>query len=215
MPVELAARMTVGQAGQRYAESREALGRSPATVEDYRSIVRVHFEPFFGAVSIDQVTSLDVEAYMAQKRREGRSPKSVANDLSLLSSIFRHAIRRGWRTRPANPVESVERPKVPRRSTKLEFLDQSEFEALLRACLDTEIGQQDRAMYLVARHGWPPASGAARAALVLDRLAGDEDPRRARHLHARADAARHWRRGSGRGRPRGCRSGRDCGPPYR
>lgn len=150
VPVEVAARMTVGQAGQRYAESREALGRSPATVEDYRSIVRVHFEPFFGAVSIDRVTPLDVEAYMAQKRRDGRSPKSVANDLSLLSSIFRHAIRRGWRTRPANPAEGVERPKVPRRSTKLEFLDQSEFEALLRACLDTEIGQQDRAMYLVA-----------------------------------------------------------------
>jgi len=120
------------------------------TVEDYRSIVRVHFDPFFGAASIDRVTSLDIERYMAQKRGNGRSPKSVSNDLALLSSIFRHAIRRGWRTRPGNPVEGVERPKVPRRSLKLEFLDQPEFEALLRACLDTEIGRQDRVMYLVA-----------------------------------------------------------------
>ena len=150
VPAERAERMTVGRAGERYAESREALGRSPTTVEGYRSIVRVHFDPFFGEASIDRITPLDAEAYMAQKRRDGRSPKSVSNDLALLSSIFRHAIRRGWRSRPANPVEGVERPKVPRRSAKLEFLDPAEFEALLRSCLDTEVGRQDRVMYLVA-----------------------------------------------------------------
>ena len=140
----------MGEEGERYADSRSALGRAPTTVEDYRSIIRVHFDPFFGGMSIDQVTALDIEHYMAQKRSDGRSLKSVSNDLALLSSIFRHAIRRGWRTRPGNPVEGVERPAVPRRSLKLEFLDQSEFEALLRACLDTQIGQQDRVMYLVA-----------------------------------------------------------------
>jgi len=113
VPTERAERMTVGEAGERYAESREALGRSPTTVEDYRSLVRVHFDPFFDTVSIDKVTSLDIEQYMAEKRRDGRSPKSVSNDLALLSSIFRHAIRRGWRTLPGNPVEGVERPKVP------------------------------------------------------------------------------------------------------
>lgn len=150
MPTERAERMTLGQAGGRYVESREALGRSPTTVDDYRSIVRTHFDPFFGPTSIDRICSLDVERYMAQKRREGRSPKSVANDVALLSSVFRHAIRRGWRTRPGNPVEGVERPKLPRRSLKLEFLDQPEFEALLRACLDSEIGRQDHVMYLVA-----------------------------------------------------------------
>lgn len=150
VPTERVQRMTVGQAGERYVESREALGRAPTTVEDYRSIVRVHFDPFFDTTSIDRVTARDVEQYMAHKRRDGRSPKSVSNDLALLSSIFRHAIRRGWRTRPGNPVEGVERPRVPRRSQKLEFLDQPEFEALLRACMDSEIGRQDRAMYLVA-----------------------------------------------------------------
>ena len=150
VPAERAERMTIGEAGEKYVASREALGRSPVTVEDYGSVVRNHFDPFFGPASIDRVTSLDVERYMAQKRREGRSAKSVSNDLALLSSVFRHAIRRGWRTRPGNPVEAVERPKVARRSLKLEFLDQSEFEALLRACLDSDIGRQDRVMYLVA-----------------------------------------------------------------
>jgi len=48
------------------------------------------------------------------------------------------------------PVEGVERPKVPRRSLKLEFLDQPQFEALLRACIDSDIGRQDRTMYLLA-----------------------------------------------------------------
>lgn len=150
VPPERAERMSVGEAGERYVASREALGRSPATVEDYGSIVRVHFDQFFGATSVDRVTPVDVERYMAQKRREGRAPKSVSNDLALLSSILRHAIRRGWRTRPGNPVEDVERPRVARRSVKLEFLDQTEFEALLRACLDSEIGRQDRVTYLVA-----------------------------------------------------------------
>jgi integrase len=143
-------RITLGEAAQRYIDSREALGRSVVTIEDYRSIVRVHLEPFFGGASIDRISAVDVERYMAEKRRLGRSTKSISNDISLLSSIFRHAIRRGWRTRPENPVDGVERPRVPRRSTKLQFLDQGELEGLLNACLDTEIGRQDRVMYLVA-----------------------------------------------------------------
>ena len=125
-------RITVGEAGRRYADSREALGRSPLTVEDYRSAVRVHFDQFFGVASIDRVSSVDIERYMAEERRAGRSMKSVSNDLTLLSSIFRYAIRRGWRTRADNPIDGVERPRVPRRSPRLQFLDQSELEALLR-----------------------------------------------------------------------------------
>src|SRR5690349_19268955 len=41
-------RITVADAGERYVLSREAIGRSPITLEDYRSIIRTHFEPFFG-----------------------------------------------------------------------------------------------------------------------------------------------------------------------
>lgn len=143
-------RITLGEAATRYVDSREALGRSVVTIEDYRSVVRVHFAPFFGQASIDRISAVDVERYMGEKRRMGRSTKSIANDISLLSSIFRHAIRRGWRTRPENPVDGVERPRVPRRSAKLQFLDQGELEALLDACRDTDVGRQDRVMYLVA-----------------------------------------------------------------
>lgn len=39
-------RVTVGEAGRRYVESREALGRAPTTVQDYGSIVRIHLDPF-------------------------------------------------------------------------------------------------------------------------------------------------------------------------
>lgn len=150
VPSETSERLTVGQAGERYVQSREALGRAPTTIEDYRSIIRNHLGPFFGELSVDRVTALDVESYMAEKRADERSPKSISNDLSLLSSIFKHALRRGWRKVPGNPVEGVERPRVTRRSTKLKFLDQAELEALLRACLDSDIGRQDRAMYLTA-----------------------------------------------------------------
>ena len=150
VPSARAERMTVGEAGRRYVQSREALGRAPTTVQDYAATVRNHFEPFFGATSIDRISTVDIEGYMAQKRKEGRAMKSISTDLAILSSIFRHAIRRGWRTRPENPVAGVERPKIPRRSAKFKFFDPAEFEALLRGCLDTEIGRQDRVMYLVA-----------------------------------------------------------------
>jgi integrase len=150
VPSKRAERMTVGEAGRRYVASREGLGRAPTTVQDYAATIRNHFAPFFGATSIDRISSLDVEGYMAHKRRQGRALKSVSTDLALLSSIFTHAIRRGWRTRPDNPVSGVERPRLPRRKGKLRFFDEAEFEALLRACLDTEIGCQDRVMYMVA-----------------------------------------------------------------
>jgi integrase len=150
VPTRRAERMSVGEAGRRYVESREALGRAPTTIQDYAATVRNHFDPFFGATSIDRISSVDIEGYMAHKRRQGRALKSVSIDLALLSSIFTHAIRRGWRTRPDNPVSGVERPKLPRRKGKLKFFDEAEFEALLRACLDTDIGRQDRVMYIVA-----------------------------------------------------------------
>jgi hypothetical protein len=41
-----------------------------------------------------------------------------------------------------DPVDGVERPKVPCRSLKLEFLGQAESRPLMRACLDTEIGRR-------------------------------------------------------------------------
>lgn len=105
---------------------------------------------------------------MAQKRREGRAAKSISNDVSLMSSIFRHAIRRGWPTRPGNPVEGVERPNVPQRSQKLEFVrPQEEFEALLRACRPSDIGRQDRVMYLVAGRAGLRQSRAAWAQVVI------------------------------------------------
>jgi len=49
-----------------------------------------------------------IERYVVEKLRKGLSPKTVRNHLSLLSRMFRLAIR--WRLVTLNPVAMIEPP---------------------------------------------------------------------------------------------------------
>ncbi|MEX2194600.1 MAG: site-specific integrase [Thermoleophilaceae bacterium] len=91
VPVEV---MDVAEAGRRWLEHLEAIGRRRSTLMDYESAVRVHLVPFFGARPIARITPDDVERFMALKRREGRSPKSIRNWLGVLHSLLTYAERR-------------------------------------------------------------------------------------------------------------------------
>jgi integrase len=100
--------LTVAAAGERRLEQLEALGRKPSTIQDYRIMLTRHLAPYFANKALDRVTADDVAAYMALKRRERLSAKTITNHVIFLHGVFAYAVKRGLAN--ANPVASVDRP---------------------------------------------------------------------------------------------------------
>jgi integrase len=109
--------------------------RKASTVDDYRSIIRVHLLPAFGETAVEALTPADVEAFAAELgRREHRgrpiSPRTKNKVLNVLHGVFARA-RKVWGL-PSNPAALVERhPQRP--SGDIEVYSPEEAWALVRA----------------------------------------------------------------------------------
>ena len=145
----LRSRLTIEGAGRLYLEHLEhVLERKPTTLSDYRSMLRRHIEPFFGNRAIERIGPDDLRSYLAAKKRDGLSTKTISNQLVFLHGLFSHAVKRGWT--PTNPVASVDRPRASTGDPDIRYLDLSELEALLRAVPDDYLGPTEHALYLTA-----------------------------------------------------------------
>jgi integrase len=142
-----AERVTLDQAGQRLIARLRGVGRKPATLEGYESMLRVHLVPFFGDVTLDRISPRDIEKFIAVKLADGLSPKSIRNVLIFLGGIYAYAELHDLVA--TNPVRRVEKPRSPE-STEVRFLDEAELEALLRAVPRDVLGGVERALYLTA-----------------------------------------------------------------
>jgi integrase len=141
-------RLEIGEAGERYIDRLEGLGRKRTTIADYRSTLRVHFVPFFGGRALDQIGIQLVEAFIIAKQREGKAAKSISNYLGLLYSIFAYAEKRGWAR--SNPVALAEKPRTEPRDADIRYLGIEELEKLIRAVSDDELGDVERVLYRTA-----------------------------------------------------------------
>jgi integrase len=141
-------RLEIGEAGERYIDRLEGLGRKKTTIADYRSTLRVHLIPFFGGRSLDQVDVQFVEAFITAKQREGKAPKSISNYLGLLYSIFAYAEKRGWAR--SNPVAGAEKPRIKARDDDIRYLVIEELEALIAAIPDDVLADVERVLYRTA-----------------------------------------------------------------
>lgn len=110
------------------AEHVEAWLR-PSTRRTHEQVLRVHLVPAFGGGDLRDVTRPSIDAYIAQKRLAKLSTKSVANHISVLSSIFEFASVRGWFDQ--NPAKGIKLPKVT--AAALSYLDAEEAERFLGA----------------------------------------------------------------------------------
>lgn len=91
----------------------------PKTLEGYERDYRLHIYPVFGNRRINTITSLEVEAWLADMRtkvseRTGQplSPSSVHGTYIAISKAFKYAMKHRLIT--ANPCAVVDKPKVPK-----------------------------------------------------------------------------------------------------
>lgn len=90
----------------------------PKTAAGYELAYRLHIYPAFGTRRINSITSLDVEAWIADMQtkvapKTGKvySPASVHGAFVALSKAFAYAVKHRLIT--ANPCTVVEKPRVP------------------------------------------------------------------------------------------------------
>lgn len=126
----------------------EDRGRKASTVEDYRSIIRVHLLPEFGELRLEDVTVAAVEAFqarLAKRVHRGRriTPRTRNKILNVLHGVFSRA-EKVWGL-PFNPAAGVER-HPDRKAGDIEVFSPEEVHALLRAAHD----ERDAAVYATA-----------------------------------------------------------------
>ena len=122
----------------RYVE--HDLDRKPSTLTDYRSVIRAHLLPAFGAMRLEDVTADRIEAWKGTLRMSNRTKVKL---LTVLNGVMARA-RRVHRL-PVNPMADVEKPRH-RRSTAIEVFAPEEVMALVREA----DSPQDAAIYLTA-----------------------------------------------------------------
>jgi len=84
----------------------------------------------FGDRRIDQITTSEIDMFLAELRRSGSSPGSVNRYRSRLSNMMNRAI--AWGYRENNPVKMIGRLKEEKLPDR--YLLPDEFQALLGAC---------------------------------------------------------------------------------
>ena len=84
------------------------------------TILRLHLTPFFGAMSLDEITSHSIEQYKRSHQATGAHPKTINNQLTVLKKLMHSAIE--WGELETIPV--IKCLKVP--PCKIRFLSQEE-----------------------------------------------------------------------------------------
>jgi integrase len=118
--------------------------RERSTLDDYRSAVRVHLDPAFGDLPLEDITPRRIDDWRRSLIDErGLSSRSVNKLLVLLQGICERA-RKVWELRE-NPVRDVDRQPLARRA-HIDVYSIKEIRALVHAAAS----QQNAAIFLTA-----------------------------------------------------------------
>ncbi len=117
---------------------------SPRTVESYgRDLAALlAWLETQGIQDWRQLHQHQVRHYLAERHRQGRSPKSLHRELSSLRSLFRYLMRE--QAAEANPALGVRAPKVRRKLPPT--LDTDQLAQILEIKDDSPVGRRDRAI---------------------------------------------------------------------
>ena len=105
---------------------------APKTVSGYRFIISHYVEPHIGTLAVSKLTPAILVGFFRRLResrrgdgREGSlSPSTIRSVYRLLHTALVRAVK--WRVLPANPIDGVDAPSVPRREMKSLTVEQAQ-----------------------------------------------------------------------------------------
>ena len=111
-----------------------------STARSYRSMVRTHLKPAFGAVRSDQLTPQVIAKWSRERAHDIEdgelAPKTFNNLLNLLSAVLAWARRPAQRSLAHDPLVGVKR--LPRRQIERPFLEPDQIARLLNVAVPPE-----------------------------------------------------------------------------
>ena len=130
---------TIAQLADEHYQRKVRKGLRPSSLADMRRKLEIHLLPHFAAITVSELTSRDVEAYLDRKLAENRRieaalaigeplidsrgrtlqplrPQTINSHLHLLSEILARAVREGLLAR--NPAEGEDLRLEARRERK-------------------------------------------------------------------------------------------------
>jgi integrase len=114
-----------------------------STKIDYANTLDGHALPFFRDMALEAIGPEQVDGYIAAKRKEGLSPKTIQNHLRTLGLVFATAKR--WKRIRENPLDGVDGPKLENPETVI--LSEKETAALLKALRELAARSPDEAVW--------------------------------------------------------------------
>jgi integrase len=85
----------------------------PSTRDLYEYLLRVHILPTFGKRALGQITTVDVQAWLIDRRNAGLSTTSVAKAYRLLARILREAVESGFLTKNPCTIRGAGYERTP------------------------------------------------------------------------------------------------------
>ncbi len=127
------------------AEMGQVRGLSANTLDAYRRDLRRYLSALAaaGTASIADVDRAQVTCLLSRLRDEGRTPATVARNLTSMRRFHLFALRRGWSS--TDPTQALVPPRLERVLPDVLTVDQAE-RLLTAPDVSTPLGQRDRAV---------------------------------------------------------------------
>ena len=109
--------------------------RAAKTMDSYESRLKCHLMPYFGNYRISDIGVAEIERFKGARLKAGAKARALNLDLTVLSIIFRHAVKVG--VVRSNPVRDVGKLKQPKRPPR--FLSEDEVSRFLAAAKETHL----------------------------------------------------------------------------
>jgi integrase len=85
---------------------------SVTTIKIYKSSLKIHLLPYFGNISLDDITLRKINEFIELKKTTGLSNKGINNCVSLLKTILkRYIAKKLLKNNPADKIKSLEPTK--------------------------------------------------------------------------------------------------------
>ncbi len=112
-----AEKVTVSEYLDRWLEDSVKQTRRPSTVVLYELVVRVHLKPTIGSLQLQKLGPVHIQGLLAEKKREGYAEGTCRRIYAIMGAAMTQALR--WRLVNSNPMQAVDAPKVPARTTRM------------------------------------------------------------------------------------------------
>jgi integrase len=87
---------TLNQLLEEWMRFQAGRGRSPTTLNGYRSLIDYHIKSTLGIVKIGELTPHQLDTLYGKRSLEGKSPRTIRNIHNVMSAALNQAVRWGW-----------------------------------------------------------------------------------------------------------------------